>query len=494
METKYSINGILFTQKQIDVMGIDTSAARRVKNDPASLSLTGTQTAHGPSGGGTSSTQAGLFSDGRIRPQRFSAMARPRTFLQELPLIASDVFNELTEIVTGQLADSGTDADGFCGNPPIPGNLKVMAQNRLFGNYFIKSNLNAIPLVGQRLNYSDVPAEILNAGPSEFPYMPEPAFYQFTDSRSQLGFEFYKMGTSLERSTTKILWNGIAGANGTQGDGWFLEPAGLDSLVKTGYVDAITLAAAPAADSDVINWGGGDIGGNTTTGANFVETVHDQYYARVDLAEQLGMGGTVFAFVMRKELFRKATEVWACSYATYRCRTNATAGLPVESSGMEIQTLRNEMVNGQYLLIDGQPVPVIFDEGIAQERFTANPVNVLQSDMYLMPLSWNGRPLTYMQYFKMDNPYAVEFATYVNPNKVKFVNNGLFAVAERDNGFCMEYLLATRMRPILETPFLAGRIDNITYSYSASTRVADPATTYLYKNGGRTYNALNNGI
>ena len=496
-EQKYSINGIVFTQKQVDAMiktGVlnEKALASRVKNDPASLSLTGTQTAHGPSAGGTSTTQAGLFSDGRVRPQRFSALPRPRSFIGELDVIASEIFNEMTEILTGQLANNGVDADGYCGNPPSAGDLKVVAQNRIFGDFFMKTNLNSIPYVGQRLNYSDVPGEILNAAPEEFPLLPD-ILWKLTDTRDQFAFEMYKLGNAFQRSTVIQAWQGVAGQNGTQGDGWFKEFAGFDSLVKTGYTDVITGVAAPAADSVVVNWGGGDIGGNTSDGRDIVEVIGDVYYALSDRASQVGMGDTQWIIVMRKEQFRRLVEVYACSYATYRCQTGRAAGDPVVTDGMQVQALRTEMSKGQYLLIDGVPVPVLFDEGIALTRFTANP-QVLQSDMFFMPLSWAGRPLTYLQHFKLDNPYAVQFANFTVRDRVKFLNNGLFAIAERDTGFCIEYHLASRLRPILETPFLAGRIDDISFTYSAATRGANPTPTWNYANGGKTYSALNNGL
>jgi hypothetical protein len=488
-EKMYKLNGQLFSEKQIDLlMKMGALDPSKVKNNPASTSLTGTQTGHGPSGGGTSTTQGGLFSDGRIRPERFSALPRPRSFIHTLPLVQSEIFNELTEVLTGQLVDSGTDASGFCGDPPAPGDLKVCAQNRRFGNWLMKTNLNAVPLVGQRLNYSDVPADILNSAPQDNPYIPD-VLWQLTDTRNQLGFEFFKLGVSLERSVTKVAWQGSAGANTFAGDGWFAEPAGFDSLVRTGTTDAITGQACAAADS-VVETFGADVGGTIADGRDIVEVVGDVYYALNDRAEQVGMGGTRWQIVMGKELFRRLVEVYACSYATYRCQTGRAAGDPVVTDGMQVQNLRTEMMRGEYLLIDGVPVPVIFDEGIVKTRVTASPL-VIEADMYFMPTDWAGKPLTYLQYFKMDNPYAMEYAGFTNPDKVKFLNNGLFVVGERSTGLCIEYHFASRMRPILETPFLAGRIDNIRFQYSAQTRSADPATTWNYFNGGTTFRTIN---
>lgn len=497
MATIYRIKGVDFTEQQVDglikIGALDPAIVGRQKNDPASTSLAGTQMAHGANQGGTSTTQAGLFSDPRVRPQRFSALARPRNFLAQLQLVSSEIGSELTEILTGQLGDSGTDATGWCDNAPTPGDLKVSTQLRVFGKYLSKINLNAITEIGKLQSYGDVPAEILNSAPEDFPYMPD-VVQSVWNSRNQLQFEMYKLGNSLQRSVVNIAWQGVAGANAVgANDGWWYEPNGFDALVKTGYTDIVTGTASPAADSVVQAWGGGDIGGTDSFGRNIVESINDLWYAVNDRASQVGMGDTNWVFVMRKEQFRALVEVYACTYATYRCQST-NAGQPVVTDGMEVQRLRTEMASGQYLLVDGVPVPVQFDEGIALTRFASNP-NVLQADIFLMPVSWAGRPLTYMQYFKMDNPYATEFANFVNPNKIKFMNNGLFIVGERSTGLCVEYFVGSQMRPALETPFLAGRIDNITFTYTAQTRGANPQPTWNYQNGGRTYSPLNsNGI
>ena len=63
----------------------------------------------------------------------------------------------------------------------------------------------------------------------------------------------------------------------------------------------------------------------------------------------------------------------------------------------------------------------------------------------------------------------------------------MYLFTKREAGGCVEFELSMKMRVFLETPFLAARWDDISFSYSAQTRVADPGTTFLYKNGGATY-------
>jgi hypothetical protein len=107
--------------------------------------------------------------------------------------------------------------------------------------------------------------------------------------------------------------------------------------------------------------------------------------------------------------------------------------------------------------------------------------------MYFLPLSWSGIPLTYFQYFDMGNSYANEFASFLTDD-TRVINGGLYRVAKRTTGFCLEYLFGAKVRLILETPFLAGRLDDTQYTYFAKTRDAFPGAS-LYQDGGVTFRA-----
>src|SRR3990172_10123280 len=75
------------------------------KNDPASTTLTG-GALHGPVQG--NANQFGAFSHPGVRPERFSALVRPDSFLPNVGLDRSNYTNEILEILTGQSASSGT--------------------------------------------------------------------------------------------------------------------------------------------------------------------------------------------------------------------------------------------------------------------------------------------------------------------------------------------------------------------------------------------------
>ena len=110
--------------------------------------------------------------------------------------------------------------------------------------------------------------------------------------------------------------------------------------------------------------------------------------------------------------------------------------------------------------------------------------------MYIVPVSWAGVPLLRLQYFNMDNQYTSEFINFMGNTNVKTINNGMFLVGQRDTGLCLEYHFQSRMRLILDTPWLAARIDDISFSYvNVATRTALPGTS-LYTDGGVSYRAI----
>lgn len=450
------------------------------KNDPASATLTG-QALHGPFQG--SSSQFGLFSYPGVRPERFSAMARPDSWWNLIPIVRSEYHNEILEIMTGQTEGSGNNAAGFCGDPPVYGNLKTCQQVYTWGDFYAKTTINSGALVGQLRNRADVPANILNAAPdSRNPFIPD-VMYRLADTRSTLQSELFKMGVGMERATELVGIQGVATTQNNTYRGWMTQFSGIDRQIRTGYVDAVSGYACNAADSAVVAYNA-DIAGTNSDGSGrtIVETLTETARAMKKRASQVGMSGTQWVILMRSEQFQRMTDVWACQYAINRCSTG-TVGSPVQRDGMAIQSLRLEMMRGQFLWIDGEQWPVVFSEGIPNPA-TAN--NTYNADIYIIPVSWEGRPLIYAQYYPMDNQYTQEWMNNFGIQTVSVLNNGLFLVGYRSTGLCIEWHFQARMRLILETPFLAARVDDVQYSYYEVTRQAIPGSS-LYQDGGISY-------
>jgi len=420
----------------------------------------------------------GIFSGAGVRPQMYSTLARPMSLARVLPATPSNIQQELLEIHTGVTTTTDTNAADFCADPPGTGAAKVCRQQVLWGKWFKETGINVIPQIGGIRNRADVMREIVNAGPSENPYVPETVFgMRLTGGLSQLAYELYLLGVDLERSMEKVLVSGNnATAYTSTQTGWTAEFNGLDQWIKTGYTDSVTSQACAALDSVVYSY-------STTLAGTIVTYLNDLWLSVTQRADIMGMPGTQWAFVMRPELFRALVDVVSDQYSTVR----VTGGQYEEANrnSEAVVARADAMLQGRYLLVLGQVVPVILSHG---PEFTTTANNTYRSDIYLVPLSWQGGPLTRLEYFDMSNTYLAEFDGFVGSN-ARALNNGLFLAGRLEgssSAFCPKFQFASQMRLIMETPHLAGRIDDITFSYTAQTR--NPyAGESLYADGGVTY-------
>lgn len=475
-----------FTKEQVEIiMSVAKEMGLTQKNDPASTTATA-PTLHGTFPG--NSAQYGIFSNPGIRPDMLSTLARPQTLIkaiiQQGGFMPSIFDRERLEIFTGVTAASGTNATGFCGNPPVVGQGKVAELDYNWGDFYIKTNLNIVPKIGGRRDYADVNRNIMNAGPAANPLVPS-LFFEMAEGPDQLQYELFLLGTHMERALTHINIQGDSTLASTNTQiGWISEFAGLDSQIKTGYTDAKTGALAPALDSMVITFNAavtGTIGGGD--GRNIVEAVSDLYWSALERDRAFGFDGATRCFAIRPEAWRPFIKAYMVEYNTYGASTSAS-GVSLNDNLRDINMQRIEMERNMTLPVDGILVPVVFDEGIPR---TQQGANTFTSDLFCVPLNWNGFPLLRYEFFNMNNGDLQKFANFIDQDKFVTMNNGLYLASYRWTGMCLEYHFAGRMRLILEAPMLAGRIDDIQYTTRTLQRLADPGDTAFYANGGRTY-------
>ena len=475
MET-IEINGVKLTLSQVEGLAKMGLLNTGQKHDTTGTSQTA-QTLHGANAGGYN----GLLSAPGVRPDMYTTAPRTDSLFSMIPLERSEFLNEKSEIMTGVTDVQGTNPTGFCGTPPTFGNMKVCQQVSTFGEFYLGSGVIDLTKVGSLVDRGDTPRQLLNSGRVDNRLVPDTLARMEADTRDERASLMYTAGFGIERAFDRVSITGSTANTGNSAvTGFITEFNGLDALIKTGYVDAVTSQACPAADSKVITFGaninntiaGGD-------GRDFVEALVDLYWAQLDLAEMLGLV-TDFYFVMTRAMFRVATEVWACNYATSRCSQGDDRSLNIYAN--DVVALRDSMQNERYLLISGMRIPVLFASGIPQGGGTT--ANSFTQDIYLVPLRVNGAPSLYMDYFPMDNPYALRFQD-MTPDRT-FMNNGLYAVSPSRTQNCIQFSFAAKPRLILRTPFLAGRLDNVTFTDLRGTRTPYPNESF-YANGGVTY-------
>lgn len=462
-----------FTPEQIATLAEAGVLNIAQKNDPASTTLPGAQL-HGPLQSGTN---YGPLSQAGHRPGMLSTLVRAEGLFANLPFVRSDVARENIDIMTGVTDASGTNATGWCGNPPGPGALKKCTQQYVFGKYYTKTDLNAVAEIGLRKDRGDIPRDILNAGPSANPLIPEAAF--LPDTLSQFRYELYKVGVAAERSFSHVSIQGnTALASNATAHGFIKEFAGLDGQIKTGYTDTSTGLVCPAADS-IVDTFNVNISSADALGRSFTEAMQDIAWGLEQRAGGVGMNGTTWAIVMRREAFYRASQEVAVNMLTARGGVLDNGAFSLDPT----EAMRLQMLRGRYLTLNGIDYPVIVDDGIAQETL-AN--QTYKSDIYFVPMNWAGMPLTRAEFFPMDNPYSIEYSSGLGMDDLRRWNNGLWLVGKRDTAMCIEYHFQSMLRVILEAPFLAGRLDDVWYTYYPKTRDAIPGAS-LYANGGVSY-------
>lgn len=469
------------TQEQLAVLS-DLGLLNIGEKHDTSSSTPNAQSYNGPFPGSTS--QYGVFSAAGVRPGMFNATARVQGISSIIPLVRSEYLNEIIEIMTGVTSGSGSNSTSACAVGPKAGDLKVMQQSYSFGIIHMSTRIDDITQVGMKKNRADIPREIYNQAMQTNPWLPQiPGIDGPGVFPTRLRGSMYTLGIELERNLAPVQFVGSAGTENNTYLGIARQWAGLDNLIKTGYTDSVSGYAAPAADSTVETFAAA-LSTTDSVGRTIVEALTDLWFALQNKASHLKLDNVEWALVMRPDLFKALTEVWANAMTLYR-NLSTQAGQPINRDSTAIYNARVDMFNNKYLIIEGQRVPVVVDDSIARQTLGNN---YYQSDVYMVALSWAGQPLLRADYFPMDNAEATEFANFagLSNSETTTVNNGLYRVFKRVTGGCYEFDFFSRVRLVLDAPFLSGRIDDLRYnSYFKAT---EPIPGYSYfRNGGISY-------
>ena len=472
LDKKYTAEEFLAIRKAImNVEKNNASSASDTSNPP-----------YGPYADG--SGDYGFLSVPGVRPEMFSAFSRPRSLSSILGVRPTRIANEKIGIITGLTAEEGSNPADFCATAPTAGQLKRCIQNYVWGKSYWKSKVRNVAEAGEYADYSDVAAKrVLNTNPSSNPFVPDIMGRLDVSNRdaATLANELFTVGAAMERSFETVLVQGnITKANTVTQTGWIKEFDGLERQVVSGRRDFDTNVACPAADSTIISWGTGidaTVGGRT-----FPMMIVDTYFALTDIARQAGLDGVTWIIAMRMEEFRALTYIYACEYWTSRCQGSATN--PSYTDAQAVRGLQLQMWQGRYLLIDGNPVRVVFTDGIPLTK-AGGSVYTAQ-EMFFLAVDWNGMPLLNLEYKPMDNGDAMSFANFVGPQVFQGLNNGMWLATKQQTAFCLELLFAGKFRLVLDAPFMSARIDTMQFTFSAPVRNAYPSMTEFYRDGGAT--------
>lgn len=440
--------------------------------------------------------RGGLFSTPGLERPIFSAMQLPSAGLQSrLPLRPSVTENPLYGIFTGVTASSATGSNepvNVCDDPPVAGLSKLMSHTFAWGRMSRMTQVYDITRFGRRTNraeFSDFQFYGGPAGAGDFftPTTGEGAG-NISAANADLRKILFELAVAWQRDFARKLYTGNP-TNNTAGGG-YKEFYGLDYLINTGYRDAETGIVAPAADSLLRDLGSVDISA-AANGAAFVREVTGIYRALKFIASRVGLDPVNWGIVMPYAMFYEASAIWPCAYQTFRCSATGSTVTNIDKNQLNDMTdaMRGDMYTrtGQYLLIDGEKVPVILDDGITE---TGAAGGSFVSQIYFVPLTvLGGQPVTWMEYLPFDqNGGAMDAARALAPDGMFWTtDNGRFIWHKKPaQNFCVQMLAATEPRLLLLTPHLAARLQNVKYTPLVNFRSWDTANTSFYVNGGRT--------
>lgn len=426
----------------------------------------------------------GLLSYPGIDQDVFHTVLSPLPgLLNQLPTRGSSYLTPLYEVLTGIQADpSSSEITAPCDDPLAGGLMKAGIITAPYGRYERRTRemeLNSIGFMNDRAEPMDLRlvGQIAFGSPGT---LGDPR-----DAGNPLLNEMAKAlrerAVSFHRLISRQLWQGNPANNN---DSAYMEMAGLDLLINTGYVDAINNQRLTAIDSDVKDFNYDCLPEHCS---DLVDAISYLYRYVRNNASRTGVEPVRWVLAMREELFWEVTKCWPCSYYLGGCTVSDADGQRVTIDARDQIDLRDQMRNGRFLLIDGTRLDVILDDGIA-ESTNVNDANVnpahYASDIYLIPMSVSGgTAVTYLEYLDYGNPsIASALGTSLLPD-VRV--SGAFIEWSARKNLCFWFAAKIEPRLVLRTPWLAGRITNVCYQPLQHTRQPFPDDPY-FVNGGNT--------
>jgi hypothetical protein len=447
--------------------------AAAFKHDTAASPIT-TGYTHGP---------GGLLTFPGVDPVVFSTVMGADSIIGQIPTSPTLYMNPVYATITGVLDTTGSNKDGVCDNAPVAGLMKACYTTSIFGRYEMATPELEINRLGQRNDRADpmdlrlVNSPIAAGGPFMTAGDVATPGDLFTN---EVARKFWERNVAIHRLLAKQLWVGNP-ANNSAGGG-YKEMTGLQLLVNTGYVDVETGTACPAVDSIVRSFGHVRVNTDANRTVAFFTNVYHQLKER---ARRAGVAPVRWAMAMRGSLFYELTAIWPCSYLSFRCNESIGANMQGNIDAQDAVRFRDEMRAGSYLLIDGERVEVLTDDGIPEGSNTTDasvPSGCFASDVYFLPMSIvGGQSVLFMEYFQYSNPAIQDALGQMVLGRIE----GPWITWPRQTNLCVQWQSKIEPRLVLRTPWLAARIQDVNYCPIEHERQPFPTDPY-FVDGGKT--------
>lgn len=427
----------------------------------------------------------GLLTYPGIDPDVFHTVVgfRP-SIMSRLPAVGSVFMTPMYEVITGIRAGSGAEPTELCGPAPIGGLLKGGKVTAPFGLYKRDTRELNIQRLGQRNDRAD-PMDLRIVGSTGgATQWTDSSFNQGNILTNELDTIFFERAVAFDRLLRQQIWTGNPSNNIGQ---TYREFAGFSRQINTGWRDSETGVALPSLDPDIKDMGCRRIDLNAS--AELIAKLSAMWHYLNDLADRTGMQPVQFALAMRPSLFWAITSIWPCAYYTNVCAIQTAQGAYNQNvDNADVINMRDSMRRGSYLLIDGVQVPVIQDDAIPEDTNTTKEGVVsgcFCSDIYLIPFTvLGGRSVTMLEYFNYTNPSINSLLA--NPMVLgRTMANGAFFETVTQTRGCFVFQAEIQPRLIIRTPWLAGRLTNVSWCPLQNPREPFPDDPY-FVNGGES--------
>ena len=407
-----------------------------------------------------------------------------------LPVNPSVFTHPLFGYITGFQDSTGTLPVNVCDDPETAGQMKSCLQTAPFGRYSFQTRELELNRVGQLISRGEFNDLRLLNDPLA-PLMGKSIFPQLSgDAQLRSGAEvlarMLELGVAFSNRLGRQVYTGNP-SNNTAGGG-YEEFMGLDLLIGTNKVDAITSQECPSLDSDIKDFNYGIVT-DSALDPDIVRVLTTLWRFVNHIASATGLSPARWVLSMRLNLFHEITDVWACEYYSYRC--NVTGNQELVINGPDQVNLRDTMRNGNFLLIDGVRVPVVVDDFIVEETegdAAALGPGQFASDIYLIPLTaMGGVPVTFFQFFDYRQG-ATQAMIQGRVSSHFWTDGGMYLWTWDNQNWCIVWESKIEPRIILRTPQIAGRITNVAYEPLQHYREVIPSDPY-HVDGGVTERA-----
>lgn len=404
-----------------------------------------------------------------------------------IPIKSSNETNPLAAYITGFVRSDTQEKNGICDDPEEAGQMKTCIQTTVFGRKEFKSReleVNAIGRVVNRGEFTDL--RVVN-GPlvNQMGGLMQ-NFFGLSNDRAILGGQeivsrMLEMAVAFQRWYCPQVYLGNP-VNSKAGGG-YKEFMGLDLLIGTNKIDAMTGVACPSLYSDIKSFSYRNI--SSSADPTIHRTLSTMMYILETRARQNNLSPVDFRIVMRSQLFFELTNIWPLQYNTSD-GSLTPAGL--DNVYLANVAMRDDMRNNNYLIINSKKYGVILDDCIPEDNNSNNgtiPIGGFASDIYIVPFTARGGTLQtlYWEYFS----YTENVLPQMSGLPQWFWSDaGVFLwTMGAPKLWCMDVSAKTEPRLRLLTPQLAGRLTDVAYVPLQHINNPLPSQSY-HVNGGVT--------